>query len=121
MKLVRVILLGLVMTVSAWAGEQSYTGVSAQADGLAAWRFSLVLRDNGGATLRTVKSSFSNTIENAVWTKTESGDISVQFVRTNGRPRGEPLVMKNADGRLTPLTWDKANWGDATPPSLKRG
>lgn len=102
------------------AGEEIYSGVIAQPAGVAAWQLKLALRDNGSAVLNTARSSLDRTIENAVWKKTSDGGISVQFLNRSARPIGAPLVMKREGDEFVAVSWDRATWGEAGPPRLRK-
>lgn len=120
MKFLSVALMCLLGAVTGGAADQSYVGAVAQANGAAAWRYLLILRDNGNAILRTAKTSRSNSIENGTWTTTEVGTISLQFKNRDGEPRGLPLVMKSTGTHLMPVSWDESDWGAGAPPKLRR-
>lgn len=120
MKFLSVALLCLLGSVTGWAADQSYVGAVAQTDGAADWRYLLILRDNGNAILRTAKSSRTNSIENGTWSKTDAGEISLQFRNRDGEPRGLPLVMRSTGTHLMPVSWDEAGWGPGAPPKLRR-
>lgn len=118
MKIYAGLILWLGATVGMIAAERSYVGEGVQA-GAKGWRYTLTLHEQGRAVLRTVKSPQRQMMESAVWTRTDAGDLSLQFLNRERQPRGEPLVWREAAGRLTPLTWDKAEWGEAGPPVLR--
>ena len=115
-------LLGLALLAgsAARAGEEIYRGTLPQPDGVAAWQVELVLRDNGSAVLRTAKSSIDRTIVNGVWKKSEDSGFSVQFLNRSARPVGAPLVMKREGDYFVAVSWEKATWGEAGPPRLRK-
>jgi hypothetical protein len=115
-----VLMILLLGTVSLAAADRSYAGDTRRPDAKN-WRYTLTLFEKGRAVLRTVKSAQSNVMEQAVWKQTEAGEISLQFLNRAGQPRGQPLVWRQDGGQLTALTWDKADWGEAGPPSLRGG
>lgn len=120
MKIFILLILLLGATAGLAAADRSFAG-DAMRPHAKSWRYTLTLHEKGRAVLRTVKSPQSNVMEQARWTLTEAGEISVQFLNRDGRPRGEPLVWREAAGQLTALTWDKAEWGEIGPPSLRGG
>ena len=119
MKWFPAVLLVLVLAGTAGAADRTFTGTTPQ-QVAEAWRHFLVLHDNSHAFFRTVRNRRDSSIETGVWTTNGAGDIALQFLDRSGLPRGAPLVWKLADGVLTPVSWDKAEWGDRRPPTLRR-
>ncbi|HVT74184.1 MAG TPA: hypothetical protein VHD61_13695, partial [Lacunisphaera sp.] len=112
----------ILLTGAAQAADRTFTGSAPEPrKGAESWHYFLVLHDNTHAFFRTIRSSRSSMIETGIWTTNDAGHVAVQFLDRSGRPRGEPLVWRLADGVLTPVSWDKEEWGDSRPPTLKRG
>lgn len=110
--------LGLLFFVAAARADTTYSGESERESG-PAWHHTLILKDNGSAIFRTIKSQRSGAMENGVWTKTAAGDLSVQFLNRRQEPRGAPVVWRLTGGQWLPVSWDKADWGGETPPKLR--
>jgi hypothetical protein len=53
------------------------------------------------------------------WRKTVEGNITLQYVDQDRNPRGGLLTWTQHDGVLTPISWDKTEWGDLRPPVLR--
>lgn len=120
MKTLRLALFALLLAGAMQAADRTFTGTEPKPNA-EPWRYFLVLHDNTHAFFRTIRTSRSSMIETGTWSINEAGHVALQFLDRSGRPRGEPLVWKLMDGVLTPVSWDKAEWGDNRPPTLKRG
>lgn len=108
----------LLTAVEVVAADRSFKGQASQPDAKT-WRYVLTLHDEGRAVLRTIKSPQSSMTERAQWSLNETGQLSLQFLNLAGAPRGAPVVWKRTAGRLTPVTWDRADWGEVGPPALR--
>jgi hypothetical protein len=52
---------------------------------------------------------------------TEMGDqITVRFDTADGSPAPPPMVLESGHDGLRATTWDRAAWGNVTPPPMKR-
>lgn len=111
----------LVLTSVAWAGDTTYRGLGPKVpSGQVRSRYTLILEENGQATLRTEKSKRNRLYEGAKWLRLDTGKISLQFIDRSGEPRGEPTVWQEQGSQLTPVSWGKAEWQDEAPPKLSR-
>ena len=113
--------ISLILAVAAGAGEVVYSGRSpaGQAD-TEGYTYRLTLSADGHATLLTQRGPRSRLSELAIWTPEGNDGISLQFVKLDGRTRGEPTVWKKKGAQLIPLTWGKPEWNGMRPPTLSR-